>query len=155
MKFLTRLNNNLILEVNRDCIHWKELLQNDGDTERLYNSKRLQVDGVMERNVGMKWNSLAKRGSHDRDLYSWACAFTCQSKVTGKFLQGLPREKKKQQKTVTRNAPPTLSLDLRADKPFVFLYLVSITPRLESIEISRVSDVRIREWIECDGWLGG
>lgn len=46
-------------------------------------------------------------------------------------------------------------MDLRANKSFVFLRLVSITPRLQSSEISRAGDVRIREWIECDGWLGG
>lgn len=31
------------------------------------------VDKVVQRNVGMKWNSLAERGRDDRDLYARAC----------------------------------------------------------------------------------
>lgn len=29
-----------------------------------------EVEGVVYRNVGMKWNSLVERGKVDRDLYS-------------------------------------------------------------------------------------
>lgn len=72
----------------------------------------------------------------------------CGCKETSRFSQILNREREKEKKNAARPIYGFTSLK-KPHSSFSTLLILRLSSK--SIAISRARDMRIREWIECDG----